>query len=241
MNDTPAPTHLCRSRQGRSQPLCGAQGIPDPKLFSDHELKRGRITCPDCLAAYPAAKTQDDARAEARGMRYLLYDARRPLVLPRAAPQGALRVLIIDRLVHADSRWNIEACAQWLRAGRGGLGRLPLRPPDLSRHPKISSGSGCRRAGRCAPWFRTPAFVAALQTPGHGGEGVPLKGGLHSHTMKNPVPPVRGNAGVSSLPTVCTPPTQGRGHYARAWVGTRSCIYRQFQRSTRLVIINVGP
>ena len=112
----------------------------------------------------------------------------------------------------------------------------------------ISSGSGCREAGRCAPWFRTPAFVAALQTPGHGEEGGPLKGRLHSHTMKNPVPPVRGNAGVSSLPTVCTPPTQGRGHHARAWVGTRSCIYRQlrarvgtrsciyrqFQRSTDL-------
>ena len=47
--------------------------------------------------------------------------------------------------------------------------------------------------------------------------------------MKNPVPPARDNAGVSSLPTVCTPPTQGRDHYARAWVGTRSCIYRQLR------------
>ena len=60
MGKTAAPTHLCRSRQGHSQPLCGARGIPDHRLHSDHELKRGRITCQDCLAAYPAAKVVSD-------------------------------------------------------------------------------------------------------------------------------------------------------------------------------------
>ena len=73
MDDTAAPTHLCRSRQGHSQPLCGARGIPDHRLHSDHELKRGRITCQDCLAAYPAAKALDDARAEARGGQRQLF------------------------------------------------------------------------------------------------------------------------------------------------------------------------
>ena len=130
------------------------QGIPDHRLHSDHELKRGRITCQDCLAAYPAAKALDDARAEARGMRYLLRDARRPLVLPRTAPQDALRVLIIDRLVHTCGRWNIEAGAQWLRAGRGGLGRLPLR---LARGYIACAIAGSPQAARRCLAGRRPA------------------------------------------------------------------------------------
>ena len=154
MDKTAAPTHLCRSRQGHSQPLCGARGIPDHRLHSDHELKRGRITCQDCLAAYPAAKALDDARALARGMRYLLYDARRPLVLPRTAPQDALRVLIIDRLVRTCGRWNIEAGAQWLRAGRGGLRRLPLR---LARGYVACAIAGSPQAARRCLAGRRPA------------------------------------------------------------------------------------
>ena len=132
------------------------QNIPDHRLHSDHELKRGRITCQDCLAAYPATKALDNAR--------------RPLVLPRTTPQDALRVLIIDRLVRTCGRWNIEAGAQWLRAGRGGLGRLPLR---LARGYIACAIAGSPQAARrclagrrpAAPLSRAPSPAAPGPLP----------------------------------------------------------------------------
>ena len=205
----PPPTHLCRSRQGRLQPLCGAQGIPDRRLHSDHELKRGRITCQDCLAAYPAAKALDDARAEARGMRYLLYDARRPLVLPRAAPQGALRVLIIDRLVHACGRWNIEAAAQWLRAGRGGLGRLPLR---LARGYMACAIAGSPRAARRCLARRRPA--APLPRGPRTSPGIP--GSPRVAAVGGPVAALPGSAPLRSSLRSKLRGTEGRGYPSKA-------------------------